>query len=77
MGAWDGAESSDLVGLFMLSELDNLEGDIGVYRDDGLSVADCTPREIEKLKQEIISVYQSHGFKIIIDVNRKQVNFWM
>ena len=27
MGAWDGAESTDLVGLFMLYEMRNLEAD--------------------------------------------------
>ena len=75
MGAWDGAESSDLIGLFMLSELEKLEANIGVHRDDGLLEATCSPREIEKLKQDIISIYQSNGFRISIDANRKQVNF--
>ena len=75
MGAWDGAESSDLIGLFMLSELEKLDANIEVYRDDGLLEANCSPREIEKLKQDIISIYQSHGFRISIDANRKQVNF--
>ena len=76
MGAWDGAESSDLIGLFMLSELEKLEANIGVYRDDGLLEAISSPREIEKLKQDIISIYQSNGLRISIDANRKQVNFW-
>ena len=59
----------------MLSELEKLEANMGVYRDDGLLEANCLPREIEKLKQDIISIYQSNGFRISIDANRKQVNF--
>ena len=68
---WNGC----LIGLFMLSELEKLEANMGVYRDDGLLEANCLPREIEKLKQDIISIYQSNGFRISIDANRKQINF--
>ena len=35
MGAWDGAETTDLVGLFLLSKMQNLDADLGLYRDDG------------------------------------------
>ena len=75
MGAWDGAECSDLIGLFMLSRLNNLDADIGLYRDDGLLAAESSPRNIEKLKQQISTIFNGHGFKITIDANRKQVNF--
>ena len=46
-----------------------------MYRDDGLLAAECSLRNIEKLKQEICAIFHSHGFKITIDANRKQVNF--
>ena len=75
MGAWDGAECTDLVGLLMLWELKNLNADIGIYRDDGLLAAECSPRNMEKIKQEISSIFQVNGFKITIDANRKVVNF--
>ena len=68
MGAWDGAEST-------LYEMRNLDADIGLYRDDGLLVAECSPRNIEKLKKEICAIFHSHRFKITIDANRKQDNF--
>ena len=71
MGAWDGTETTDLVGLFMLYEMRNLYADIGLYRDDGLLVAECSPRNIEKLKKEICAIFHSNGFKITIDANRK------
>ena len=75
MGTWDGAESTDLIGLLMLWEMRNLHADIGIYRDDGLLAAECSPRNIEKLKQEICSIFNANGFKITIDANRKIVNF--
>ena len=38
MGSFDGAESCELIGLYMLSQLTHLDINIGLYRDDGLSV---------------------------------------
>ena len=38
MGAFDGAECCELIGLFILKDLANLEIDVGIYRDDGLCV---------------------------------------
>ena len=75
MGAWDGAETTDLVGLFLLSKMQNLDADLGLYRDDGLLVTENSPRNIEKLKQKITAIYQAQGLNITIDANRKQVNF--
>ena len=42
MGSFDGAETSELVGLFLLSQLTHLDVNVGLYRDDGL--ATCTKR---------------------------------
>ena len=39
MGSYDGAESTDLVGLFLLHQLKHLPIDIGLYRNDGLAAA--------------------------------------
>jgi hypothetical protein len=51
MGSFDGAETCELVGLFILSQLQHLNINIGLYRDDGLSVSDKTPRQIENIKK--------------------------
>ena len=37
MGAYDGAESSDLVGLYLLSQVQNLDVSLGCFRDDWLA----------------------------------------
>ena len=39
MGSYDGAESCDIVGLFLLSQLQDLDIDIGLYRDDDLGAS--------------------------------------
>ena len=63
------------MGLYLLSKLKHLEADIGMYRDDGMGELHCTPRIVEKVKQQILNIFHSEGLKITIDANRKQVNF--
>ena len=75
MGSWDGAESTDLVGLFLLNKLKNLHADICLYRDDGLLVTRGTARQNEKLKQELIKIFQKYGLKLEVDANHTKVNF--
>ena len=54
MGAYDSAEVCELVGTFLLeknSEIYN-EGDIGLYRDDGLAVfRSKSSTQLEKIKK--------------------------
>ena len=45
MGSFDGAETCELVGLFLLAELDEIDRlNVGLYRDDGLSVTPVPPQ---------------------------------
>jgi hypothetical protein len=47
MGSFDGAETCELVGSYLLSQLTAEYGnDIGLYRDDGLTAFDKTPRGV-------------------------------
>ena len=49
MGSWDGAETCELVGSYMLSLIREKHGDnVGLYRDDGLRAFNTTPQEVEK-----------------------------
>ena len=51
MGSFDGAESCELVGSYLLSKLTPEYGnDIGHDRDDGLAAFNKTPREAENIK---------------------------
>ena len=62
MGSYDGAETCELVGCFLLAQLKQIQGiNIGLYRDDGLAVMSQTPRKIEKAKKEICKVFAENG----------------
>ena len=75
MGSWDGAETCDLVGLFLLSQLKHLPATLGLYRDDGLGVSSLKPKENEALKKQISDVFKANGLGITISVNKKAVSF--
>ena len=75
MGSYDGAETTDLVGLFLLHQLKHLPVDLGLYRDDGLAVSALTNRLTEKLWQQIKQVYEDNGLKVTAEVNKKVINF--
>ena len=47
--------------------MQNLDADLGLYRDDGLLVIENSAKNVEKLKQEITV--------ITIEANRKKVNY--
>ena len=75
MGSYDGAETCELVGSFLLSQLQHLEVNIGLYRDDSLAVCDASPRETENTKKEICRVFNQNGLRITIEANKKIINF--
>ena len=75
MGSWDGAESTDIVGLFLLNKLKELKIDLGLYRDDGLAALRCTARQAEKTKQRLIQIFSNYGLKLEVDANHKKVKF--
>ena len=76
MGSYDGAETCELIGIYMLSLIaSKFKDEVGLYRDDGLAVCKATPKEIEKTKKEVSKVFKSNGLKITIDANKKIVHF--
>ena len=76
MGSFDGAETCELVGLYILSKLTPVVGNnIGLYRDDGLVALNKTPREIENIKKYICKTFNEHNLKLTIEANMKCVNF--
>lgn len=76
MGSYDGAETCELVGCYLLSQLKQIPGiDIGLYRDDGLAILKQTPREIENVKKEICKIFAKNELRITIEANKKIVNF--
>ena len=74
-GSLDGAESCEFIGLYLLSQLQDLGIDIGVYRDDGLAVSKFSARKNEQIKQKIIKIFDKNNLKITITANLKVVDF--
>ena len=76
MGSFDGDETCELVGAYLLSQLSAEYGNgIGLYRDDGLAAFDKPPREIENIKKGICKVFSNNNLKITIEANKKCVNY--
>ena len=78
MGSYDGAEVCELVGLLLLNELSHILGkdNVGLYRDDGLAVLDrASGPQMDRMRKDIIALFQRHGLSITIDVNLNIVDF--
>ena len=77
MGSEDGAEVCELVGFFMLNNLEEImpKENFGIYRDDGLSVVEGGGPQVERIKKKIIQLFKAHDLKITIEGNSKVVDF--
>ena len=58
MGAYDGAEVAEFVGLYLLSNLE---------KDEGLCVVQGSGREIEKIRMKMFSIFKSRGKVVKFD----------
>ena len=76
MGSFDGAETCELVGAYLLSKLSPKYGNkLGLYRDDGLAAFNETAKEIENIKKQICKTFGEHNLKLTIEANKKCVNY--
>ena len=78
MRSYDGAESCELTGLYMLNVLSSKFGKekIGLYRDDGLTCfQNMTGSQAERVNKKICEIFQSCGLKISIETNLKITDF--
>ena len=75
MGSYDGAETSDIVGLFLLSKVQDLGVSLGCFRDDWLGYSRLTPRQTDVVKKKLKKIFENHGLKIEISVNKNVVDF--
>ena len=69
MGSFDGAEVCELVGLYLLSQLQHLDMNVGLYRDDGLAVTKLSHQQRERMKKEICKIFKQNDLNIIIEAN--------
>ena len=78
MGAYDGAEVAELVGLMLLWELkENVpDVDFGLYRDDGLGVMSReNGPKTESIRKKIVKTFKDNGLKITIQMRLHKVDY--
>ena len=74
-GAFDSAEVCELVGLFLLSQMTNLNINPGLYRDEGLAISFNSARVTENIKKKICTVFEKNGLRVEIKANLRTVDF--
>ena len=75
MGSHDGAEIFELVGLYLLSQMQDLNINICLYRDDRLAITRPTPREVEMTKKKLCKMFRDNKLRITEKVNNTVVDF--
>ena len=71
MGSFDGAEVWELVGLYLLPQLQHLSINAGLYRDDELATTDQSPQSTKRRKKEIYNIFKQNNFDIPIEVYKQ------
>ena len=75
MGSYHGVETCKLVGSFLVSQLQDLDVNIGLYRDNSLAISKVSPRRTENIKKHICRVFNQNGLRITIEANKQIINF--
>ena len=75
MSIFDGAETCELVGLFLLSQLTHLGVNVGMYRDDGLATSTKTPKRVKAIKEEMCKLFKHNNLQITIEAYKKVLDF--
>ena len=78
MGSFDGAEVSELVGIYILCFLAKLinKEDCGLYRNDGLLILrNVNGQQIDRMCKNIIKTFKDIGLAIDVETNLKIVDF--
>ena len=78
MGCFDGADTCEHVGTFILYKLKNVfqNNTFGFYRDDGLAVIKVlSGPEIDRQKKNVVKTFKDYGINITIEANLHTVNY--
>ena len=77
MGAYDGAELSELIGLFLLHKIEKLinQKQVGLYRDDGLAAINASGPQLDSLRKKVIKLFKDHELNITVETNIRKTDF--
>ena len=73
IGSFDGAETCELVGVYLLSQLTHLDVNVGIYRDDGLATCTKSPKQVGAIKK--CKIFKHNSLQINIEANKKLKTF--
>ena len=78
MGSYDGAETCEIVGPYLLDKLKEIipQSNVGLYRDDGLAIiTHSNGPKIDKIRKRLHQLFKQEGLKIEVECNKDVVNF--
>ena len=78
MGNFDGAETSELAGLYLLSKISKIidNAHLGLYRDDGLAlITNCNSQKLDRIKKKLHQIFKDEGLKITVELCDENVDF--
>ena len=75
MESFDDAEVCELVGLYLLSQLQQLPKNVDLHRDDSLDITNKPPRAVENMKNEMCWMFKDNGPNITIEAIKKVIDF--
>ena len=78
MGAYDGAEVCEIVGLYLLSKIHKIVpiSYIGLYRDDGLAVIpNANGPKLDRIRKDLIKCFKEENLQITTIINLPEVDF--
>ena len=77
MGSLDSAEVCELVGLYILQQMEVLipQQNLGLYRDDGLAVVELSGPETDQFRRKIVKLFAENDVQITTDTDTKVTDF--
>ena len=77
MGSYDGAETCELVGAYILSEISKIipKENIGLYRDDGLAIVNKPAQIAERIKKKLCEKFKEFDLQITATANSTVTDF--
>ena len=78
MGSLYGAETSELVGLYLLSKIKEIipQSHHGLYRDDGLAaIVNCNGPKMDSIRKQLHALFKREGLKITVELYEELVNY--
>ena len=81
MGSYDGAEVCEIIGIYLLHKITDEKngvfdkGNVGLYRDDGLSIVRGSDVERERATKKLIKIFKNQKLKITTESGKTGTDY--